>query len=105
MFRHPGVNFFAKNAFPAVDVRNSSAILPIPPEAGLPQRELDGVVFLHILGLQIGTQFCPGLSRRVPLCGTKAGLDRTAGLGFFVAENVRSGWFFDIYIQGSKNNF
>jgi hypothetical protein len=51
------------------------------------------------LGLQIGTQFCPGMMngnvnyrrRKIEFfCGLKAGANC---------------WFFDIYIQGSKYNF
>jgi len=54
-------NFFEKKCISRVDDPDWATILLTPPEAGLLKRKPDGVVFLHILGLQIGTQFCPGL--------------------------------------------
>jgi hypothetical protein len=64
------------------------------------------------LGLQIGTQFCPGLSRPSSATRNEGDIDRKQ-IEFFLwpeprrrvyPEEVR-GWFFDIYIQGSKYNF
>ncbi len=54
---------------------------------------------LDIRGLQIGTQFCPGMMNGNVIHRRKT------ELGFFVALNIAGRWFFDIYIQGSKNNF
>jgi hypothetical protein len=57
---------------------------------------------MYILGLQIGLNFVPA---------TKKTETRHRGQGcdfcrheieLFCAQNVLTGWFFDIYIQGSK---
>jgi len=63
-------------------------------------------LFSPILGLQIGTQFCPGMMNGTP--PRRAGCEIIAGdqIGFFCGLKVgANGWFFDIYIQGSKYNF
>jgi hypothetical protein len=79
-----------------VDVGLFSIIVFIPREAGL---LYFGVRSTYILGLQIGSI----LSRFIaPKPLAKAEKDRKTRLSFFVASNVRNGWFFDIYIQGSK---
>ncbi len=66
----------------------------VPREAGLLHF---GVRSTYILGLQIGSI----LSRLNRCCFSKSGPQRSR-LSFFVVSNVRNGWFFDIYIQGSK---
>ena len=65
----------------------------IPQEAGLLHF---GVRSTYILGLQIGSI----LSRLTAVALAKA--VQRSRLSFFVVSNVRKGWFFDIYIQGSK---
>ena len=65
----------------------------IPREAGLLHF---GVRSTYILGLQIGSI----LSRLTAVALAKA--VQRSRLSFFVVLNVRKGWFFDIYIQGSK---
>ena len=59
------------------------------------------------LGLQIGTQFCPGMMNGQVAIGGPV-LDFIAGkqIEFFCEPKPGTGrWFFDIYIQGSKYNF
>jgi hypothetical protein len=50
---------FSKISPPAVDDPKRPAIFAIPLNAGLHQSKDRGSWFSHILGLQIGTQFCP----------------------------------------------
>jgi hypothetical protein len=74
-------------------VHTFPANLPVPREAGLLHF---GVRSTYILGLQIGSI----LSRLTAVALAKA--VQRSRLSFFVVSNVRKGWFFDIYIQGSK---
>ena len=60
-----------------------------------------GSLFSYILGLQIETQFCPGKINGNPPEAGKLSFESEHKVEFFCAENVE-GWFFDIYIQGSK---
>ena len=60
-----------------VDAHQVSANMTVPREAGLLHF---GVRSTYILGLQIGTQFCPGLSRPAE----RDGLNRKTRLSFFV---------------------
>jgi hypothetical protein len=53
----PGSKEFQKYVDLSVDESISNDIFHVPPEAGL---RLYGVGSPQILGLQIGTQFCPG---------------------------------------------
>jgi len=57
------------------------------------------VWFSQFLGLQIETQFCPGMMIGNPKIIVGARIE------FFVARKLRGCWFFEIYIQGSKYNF
>ena len=71
-------------------------IVFIPREAGL---LYFGVRSTYILGLQIGSI----LSRFIaPKPLAKAERRSESKIEFFLASSVRNGWFFDIYIQGSK---
>jgi hypothetical protein len=65
----------------------------VPREAGLLHI---GVRSTYILGLQIGSI----LSRLTAVALAKR--STAIKIEFFFASNVRNGWFFDIYIQGSK---
>jgi hypothetical protein len=47
-----------------VDDSLHQANFAIPPNAGLHESRDGGSWFSHILGLQIGTQFCPGMMKR-----------------------------------------
>ena len=66
--------------------------------------KLFGVV-LVLLGLQIGTQFCPGVMHSHSLRRTGCGLWSAPELSFLMPEMCGNPWFFEIYIQGSKYNF
>ncbi|PYL74249.1 MAG: hypothetical protein DMF27_14870 [Verrucomicrobia bacterium] len=55
----------------------------------------------YILGLQIGLNFVPATKTETCHGGNTVMFVGT-GLSFFCGQNVLSGWFFDIYIQGSK---
>jgi hypothetical protein len=59
------------------------------------------------LGLQIGTQFCPGNDETATR--QRVGRPQIIAGGqswvFLWTEKGVNRWFFDIYIQGSKNNF
>jgi len=85
-------------------------MLTIPLEAGLHQI---GVCSTYILGLQIGTQFCPGMiyrSCRRHVMARQIRVQVGFKIEFFcrlkctrtVYPGEFRGWFFDIYIQGSK---
>ena len=63
-----------------VDVHPTSASVFVPREAGLLNF---GVRSTYILGLQIGTQFCPGFYRAVAF-GEGGIKDRETRLSFFV---------------------
>jgi len=56
--------------------------------------------YVH-LGLQIGAQFCPDV-----FIGAASAEQTRVQVGrkieFFLSEMYVNGWFFDIYIQGSK---
>ena len=70
----------------------------VPLKAGL---HYFGVRSTYILGLQIGS-----ILSRQPKTETRDGGQAVFLVGmrlsFFVHQNVMNGWFFDIYIQGSK---
>jgi hypothetical protein len=51
----------AKKFFFPVDAKRERATFSIPPEAGLQRLRDRRGGFSQILGLQIGTQFCPGM--------------------------------------------
>jgi hypothetical protein len=53
------------------------------------------------LGLQIGLNFVPA-TKTETRDGGQAVIFVGMRLSFFCDENVLNGWFFDIYIQGSK---
>jgi hypothetical protein len=56
---------------------------------------------LRTFGTANWTQFCPGNENGNP--PRRAGCDFCRReIEFFCDENVLNGWFFDIYIQGSK---
>ncbi len=77
-------------------------MLTIPLEAGLHQI---GVCSTYILGLQIGTQFCPDViwSCRRHVMARQIRVQVGFKIEFFLSTEMRvNGWFFDIYIQGSK---
>ncbi len=79
-------DFSKKSLFP-VDEAASGAIFVIPPEAGLPSRETDRGGS-RILGLQIGTQFCPGMIA-TSLRRRRTELSSATGLSFFDARKLR----------------
>jgi hypothetical protein len=92
------MQFFQKKCVLAVDGPTASAILPARLKRdSRVARQWDW--FSHILGLQIGTQFCPVLTIGNGL------RDGRQGWVFLWAEICVNRWFFDIYIQGSKYNF
>jgi len=73
------------------------ASLHVPREAGLLYL---GVRSTYILGLQIGLNFVPVLSRR---CIGEGGEKIGSKIEFFCRpKSAFNCWFFDIYIQGSK---
>jgi len=58
------------------------------------------------LGLQIGTQFCPGVNDRQTASAVPPQGIAGKQIEFFCGLKTGAGrWFFDIYIQGSKYNF
>ena len=59
--RARNLHFFEKKSLSMVDGLLSVSMLLTPPEAGSPWSRDAGDWFLYILGLQIGTQFCPGM--------------------------------------------
>ena len=81
----------------------SIVILTIPQEAGLLYL---GVRSTYIRGLQIGTQFCPDMSFGAASAHAMARQTRVQvgfEIEFFLSSEMYvNGWFFDIYIQGSK---
>ena len=83
-----------KNRENPVDARLARVIFFIPLMRGTPL--IRRSFYVH-LGLQIGLNFVPA---------TIPGRPRIEGRGdrieFFCRLNGREGWFFDIYIQGSK---
>jgi hypothetical protein len=68
-----------------VDDSREWDIFVIPQEAGLHQSRDNGSWFSQILGLQIGTQFCPGM--RNP--ARREELSSAPGLSFFDARKLR----------------
>ena len=105
--------FLQKKRFFTVDGPVCPARLLTPPEAGLPGRKTRELV-LAFFGTANWNSI---LSRHDERSAPREGVDGQAiiageKLGFFVARNSRRvypeefrGWFFDIYIQGSKYNF
>jgi hypothetical protein len=94
MTRFFRLNFWEKSGL-QVDVGNFRLNMLIPAEAGTP---LIKEFVLRTFGTANWTQFCPG-SDAPENRGSMVG---ETELSFFVAWNGREGWFFDIYIQGSK---
>ncbi len=56
---------------------------------------------MYILGLQIGLNFVPATKTVIRPRRLSCDFCRHE-IEFFCGQNVINGWFFDIYIQGSK---
>jgi hypothetical protein len=89
---------FGKNFAFAVDTAWECGNLFVPLEAGL---HYFGVRSTYILGLQIGLNFVPA-TKTETRDGGHAVILSARDRAFFSGQNVANGWFFDIYIQGSK---
>jgi len=85
----------AKNRQNWVDAHPFPASLVVPREAGLLHF---GVCSTYVGDCKLA-QFCPGLSRRRP---GRRRRDRMQDWVFLSFGMYGNGWFFDIYIQGSK---
>ena len=75
---------FSKKCFFVVDERGDQANFAIPLNTGLPKSQDRRSWFSQILGLQIGTQFCPDLDER------KREITVGVEVEFFVARKLRS---------------
>ena len=56
---------------------------------------------MYIWGLQIVLNFVPAMKTEARKVGRSCDFCRHE-IEFFLWSNVTNGWFFDIYIQGSK---
>ncbi len=93
-----GVKGLDENFVKRVDAALGPSKLAIPLNA---DPEVFGVFYAH-LGLQIELNFVPASAKAT--AASRRPERRIGGtrLSFFVTQNGRKSWFFDIYIQGSK---
>ena len=73
----------SKNLFFPVDDLRDWDILAIPPEAGLHQSRDRRSWFTQFMGLQIGTQFCPGMMIEKPVTAGRLKIIVGARVEFF----------------------
>ena len=91
------VRSLGKNFAFAVDTAWECGNLFVPLEAGL---HYFGVRSTYILGLQIGSILSRQQKRKPAMAAGRDFVGTRSS--FFCGQNVVNGWFFDIYIQGSK---
>jgi hypothetical protein len=78
-----GRKFFARNAHCRLTIRPLGLFLLFRRKRNFTSRETDEVWFSQFLGLQIGTQFCPGMMIGNPKIIVGARIE------FFVARKLR----------------
>jgi len=72
-----------------VDAQQNWVILLVPPDGGLLKPIGRGSLFSYILGLQIGTQFCPDKINGSPPEADKLSFESDIKLSFFVSQFVQ----------------